>query len=186
MPDGVTIPLKEGPKSKKWELGLLRKDKKTGFSTLSGKIEFTSETLRKFNFDPLPVYKEPAYSPVSTPDIYKKYPLILITGAREPMYTHSKGRDLPWLRHLMPEPIVKLHPKDAAARDIKNGDMVKISSPLGEITMKARITNILLPGCIDLIHGWVNADVNLIVSRNFDPISGFPPYKEGLCQVTKI
>jgi hypothetical protein len=51
--------------------------------------------------------------------------------------------------------------------------------------MKAKITNIILPGSVDMIHGWQQADVNQLISRDFDPISGFPPYKEGLCQVEK-
>ena len=36
-----------------------------------------------------------------------------------------------------------------------------------------------------MFHGWDKANVNELVSRDFDPISGFPPYKEGLCQVAK-
>jgi anaerobic selenocysteine-containing dehydrogenase len=185
-PGPVEIPLKNPPKNKKWELGMLREDGKPGFTTPTGKIEFASEFLRARGFNPLPVYNEPVYSPTSSPDEYKNYPLILMTGSREPFYTHSKGRHTPWLRGLMPEPVVKLHYKDAEERGIKNGDAVIITSPAGgKITMKAKITNIILPGSVDMIHGWQYADVNQLISRDFDPISGFPPYKEGLCQVEK-
>ena len=41
------------------------------------------------------------------------------------------------------------------------------------------------PGVMDMFHGWSQANVNELVSRDFDPISGFPPYKEGLCQIRK-
>ena len=47
------------------------------------------------------------------------------------------------------------------------------------------VTNIVKPGVIDMFHGWEKANINLLIARDFDPISGFPPFKEGLCQVEK-
>jgi len=34
-------------------------------------------------------------------------------------------------------------------------------------------------------HGWKDANVNELIPRKFDPISGFPPYKEIICEVVK-
>lgn len=185
-PEGVAIPMKGKPQSKKYQLGLLRPDGQPGFTTPTGKVEFTSELLLKYGYDPLPVYKEPVYSPVSTPELLEKYPLIMCSGSRVPIYTHSKERELPWLNQFMREPIVRIDPETAKARGINNGDRVILSSPMGqEIALKAEITNILLPGMIDIFHGWEKANVNLLISRDFDPISGFPPFREGLCQVRK-
>ena len=124
-------------------------------------------------------------SPISTPDVFKDYPLIMNSGNRVPMYTHSKERNLPWLNQFMPEPIIRLNPEDAADRSLKNGDMVKVTSPYGELTAKLEISVMIKKGVIDMFHGWDKANVNELVSRDFDPISGFPPYKEGLCQVAK-
>ncbi|HEY8362939.1 MAG TPA: molybdopterin-dependent oxidoreductase [Tissierellaceae bacterium] len=186
-PGPVTVPMKGEPKFKKYELGLLRPDGKPGFTTPTGKVEFASEILRKYGFDPLPVYKEPTYSPVSTPDVYKEFPLIMNSGNRVPIYTHSKERDLPWLNNIMPEPIVRLNPKDARERGLSDGDMVRITSPVNRegIVAKLQISNIVKPGVIDMFHGWSNANINLLIPRDFDKISGFPPFKEGLCQVEK-
>ena len=50
------------------------------FSTPTGKIELYSTTLEKMGYDPLPFHEEPAESPLATPDVYVKYPLIMITG----------------------------------------------------------------------------------------------------------
>ena len=184
-PEGFNIPTEGPPKFKKYELGLLRKDGKPGFQTPSGKMEFTSSLCEKHGFDALPVYKEPLESPVTTPDLAKEYPLILNTGARLPFYTHSKLRDLPWLNQFMPEPVVFLNPKDAEERGLKKGDSVEISTQHGSVIMTAGITNIVMPGVIDVYHGWAKANINLIVPRHFDPILGFPAFKEGLCQVKK-
>lgn len=186
-PDGVTIPMKEEAKFKKYELGLLRPDGKPGFTTTTGKVEYVSEILKEHGLDDgLPVYKEPTYSPVSTPDVAKDFPLILCTGSRVPMYTHSKERDVPWLRQLMPDPIIRLHISDAEDRGLVDGDMVELSSPFGKLQAKLEVTNMIKPGMIDMFHGWAQANVNELLPRDFDPISGFPAYKEGLCQVKKI
>lgn len=184
-PAGIKIPLRGEPKSKKYELGLLREDGQPGFTTPTGKVEFVSEILREHGFEPLPVYVEPVSSPVSTPELAKQYPIILNAGSRVPMYTHSKQRHVPWLRDLMPNPIVRIYPTDAQERGIVSGDEVIISTELGEIKAEAEVTVIVKPGCMDMVHGWSQANINQIISRDFDPISGFPPYKEGLCQIRK-
>ncbi len=181
----VAVPPPGPEQYKKWELGLLRPDKKPGFNTVSGKLEIASELLRKYKLDPLPTYKEPIESPISTPDLASKFPLVLNTGSRMNIYTHSKLREIPWLRELSPDPIVRINPADASKRNIKDGDDVTLSTPLGSIKVKASLTNLVMPGVIDIFHGWENANVNELIARKFDPISGFPAYKEGLCEVKK-
>ncbi len=66
-----------------------------GFLTPSKKVELYSERLEGLGYDPLPVYREPAESPVSRSDIAKEYPLIVITGSKLEMYTHSMMRNIP-------------------------------------------------------------------------------------------
>ncbi|MDF1538598.1 MAG: molybdopterin-dependent oxidoreductase [Candidatus Thorarchaeota archaeon] len=53
-------------------------DKK--FLTASGKVELYSEQLKKMGHDPLPFHEEPLESPTSTPEVFKEYPLIMISG----------------------------------------------------------------------------------------------------------
>ncbi len=50
------------------------------FNTKSGKIELYSQELARNGFDPLPFFEEPAESPISTPEVFKEFPLIMITG----------------------------------------------------------------------------------------------------------
>ena len=40
-------------------------------------------------------------------------------------------------------------------------------------------------GVVGLMHGWAKANVNDLVPRQFDPISGYPPYKDVICEVVK-
>ena len=157
-----------------------------GFATPSGKVEIRSSLLERYGYDPLPVYREQEESPRSRPDLAREFPLVLMTGARVPMYTHSQHRNLPSLRRLMPEPVVDIHPADAAERGIAAGDRVAVSSPRGEIEVKAHLTDRMPPGVVNVFHGWREANVNLLVDdRQLDPISGFPPFKVQLCQVRR-
>jgi anaerobic selenocysteine-containing dehydrogenase len=59
-----------------------QKYRKSGFKTPSGKFEFTSSILKDAGLNPLPAYEEPGLSPVSTPEMAGRFPLILTTGAR--------------------------------------------------------------------------------------------------------
>jgi anaerobic selenocysteine-containing dehydrogenase len=169
IPPGDMIPASDNP----------------GFKTPTGKFEFHSKVLEEAGFDPLPTYKEPAESPVSTPDLAAKYPLVLNSGSREPMYVHSRHRNNPRLRELQPDPKVDINPVDAAARHIEQGDDVILEGPRASIQVKANVTELAMPGVVRMYHGWPQADVNTLTGRNFDPISGFPSFKAELCEVRK-
>ena len=158
---------------------------KPGFKTPSGKFELKSSVLEKAGFDGLPTYREPPEGPVAAPQMAEKFPLVFNTGSREPMYTHSRHRNNPRLRELQPDPKVDINPKDAQARGIKQGEDVIVETPAGGITVKANITNLAQPGVVHVFHGWPQADVNTILARTLDPISGFPAFKSQLCQVRK-
>ena len=99
-----------------------RKYERMGFGTPTGKFEIYSTIMEEWGYDPLPDHVEPPESPVSTPERYKDYPLILNTGAKQPMYWHSQGRQLRSLRRLSPEPLVELNDKTAAELGIKRGE----------------------------------------------------------------
>jgi anaerobic selenocysteine-containing dehydrogenase len=177
-PEGVKLETKPIP-AKHYE--------KTGFRTASGKVEIASSVLKEHGIEPLPVYREPPESPLSQPELAKKYPLVMTTGARVMAYTHSQYRNIPQLRNLMPDPLVDINPADANRRGIKTGDTVTINSPRGSIRMKANVTDAILPGVVSLPHHWPGeANVNeLVDDKTLDPISGFIPCKSQLCQVSK-
>lgn len=186
MPKGLPLPVEAAAWTpKKHETGGLRKDGKPGFNTPSGKVEFKSGMLEQLGFDGLPVYEEPHISPVATPDLYEKYPLILGTGSRIPWYVHSKYRHTPWLSQFMPEPLVFMSPEDAEDRGIADGDSIRVFNQLGEVHVKAGVSNIMRPGIVEFHHGWENANSCELIDHAFDPISGFPSYKDGLCQIEK-
>jgi len=157
-----------------------------GFPTKSGKIELSSEVLKAFNYNPLPLYTEPSEAPKSSPDIAKDYPIILTTGARTPFFTHSQMRNIPKLLELHPEPFIEINPATAKMLDIKDGELVSVETQRGKIKIKAKLTEKIKEGVTHIPHGWEKANVNILTDIEArDPISGFPSLKSLLCRITK-
>jgi anaerobic selenocysteine-containing dehydrogenase len=131
-----------------------RKYETEGFGTPTGKFEFYSTVMRDWGYDPLPSHVEPAESPVSTPERSLHYPLVLITGAKQPMYYHSQGRQIPSLRRLAPEPVMELHKETAATLGIAGGDYAWVETIRGRLRMKVRVHGRIHPKVVAVQHGW--------------------------------
>ena len=146
----------EGPFKpyRRHERGLLRPDGRPGFTTESGKVELYCKKYEGWGLDPLPRYVEPPQSPVSTPELHKKYPLIMITGARSQLFFHSEHRSIPWLREKEPDPIVEIHPDTARRYRIYDGEWIFIKNDMGRVKRKARLTLKVRPDHIQTRHGW--------------------------------
>ncbi|MDP2916301.1 MAG: molybdopterin-dependent oxidoreductase [Dehalococcoidia bacterium] len=147
-PEGPTRPYR------RWERGLLRKDGKPGFNTPTAKVELWSTFFEQYGYDPLPFYEEQPESPVSTPELYKEYPLILSTGARTQAFFHSEHRMIPWLRELEPDPNIQINPGTAKDLGIMNGEWVYVENHRGRVKAKAKVTPEVPPWLIMAAHGW--------------------------------
>lgn len=138
----------------KHEKGLLRTDKQPGFNTKSGKYEFCCRQLEQLGMDPLPSYSEPPNSPVSSPELAAKYPLILITGARRTVFFLSEHRQSPSLRRMHPDPLATVHRDTAAIYGIQNGDWIWLENDHGKIRMRAEVTPAIRPDVVSIDNGW--------------------------------
>lgn len=163
-----------------------------GFKTPSGKMEFKSKVLEKYNgrsgFESIPVYTPPRYSRDAAPDMAESYPFVLNTGSRLPMFVHSRTYRLSWLRALRPDhPAADLNPADGARLGLNGSDRIRISTPKGSIETKVNLTEMVQPGIVHMYHGHSSADVNTLFDGDYlDPISGFPGFKSALCNIEKI
>jgi len=109
-----------------------------GFGTPSGRLRLWSEGLPP-GFDPPPGDDEP---------------LALVTAKSAHHFLNSTYANLP--RHLAGEgePLLDLHPGDAAARGIADGDVVRVSNARGEVVARARLGDVVRPGVVALPSGW--------------------------------
>jgi anaerobic selenocysteine-containing dehydrogenase len=155
--------------------------------TPSGRIEIYSKTLADAGYDPIPVYKEPPQSPVQSPELAQKYPLILNTGARIPEYTHWQMRCVAGLRRQAPEPIAEIHPGTARENGIGNGDWTVVETRSGEITVKAKTTEDMMPGAVSLLHGWPGeSNQNVLTElKPRDPVTGYTQMRALACRIRK-
>ena len=83
------------------------------------------------------------------------YPLALISPASEHTISSTLGEFRPGIARL------KIHPHDAQARTIGDGDTVRISSELGHVDCEATITPEMRPGTVSLPKGlWARSTFN--------------------------
>lgn len=157
-----------------------------GFNTPSGKVEIYSKIMEEHGYDPMPTFREPAESAVSKSDLVEKYPLVLISGTRTKVFTHSQHRNVPLLRKQQPEPLIEINAKTAKDLGIGDGDLVTVESPRGSIELKVKVTQDIHPGVVSIQHGWSEANVNVLTDDEArDPISGYPGLKSVLCRAVK-
>jgi len=168
-----------------------RKYREIDFATLSGKMEFKSKVLEKYEdksgHAALPVYTPPKYSLEATPELAKDYPFILNTGSRLPMFVHTRTFRLSWTSSLRPNfPSADMNPTDAVRLGIRQDDTIRIITPKDAVSVKANLTGMVQPGVIHMYHGHQAADVNRLFEEDYlDPLSGFPGFKSALCKVEK-
>lgn len=170
-----------------------------GLNTFTKKIELYSKRLELEGFEPMPTYIEPPESPISTPEVFKEYPLILITGRRSINYFHSAGRQINSLRKTHKDPLIEIHPTTADKYGLKEDDWVWIETTRGRIKQKAKIIEDIHPDVISIEHGWYfpeikdigqgfwisNANI-LIDSKPRNPMLGSYQLRGLLCKIYKV
>jgi anaerobic selenocysteine-containing dehydrogenase len=123
------------------------------FPTPSGRCEFYSERLAKQGLDPLPGYVAPYENPVSAPELARRFPLAMISPpARN--YLNSTFVNVRSLRDAEGEPRLEIHPRDAAARGISDGDRVTVFNDRGSLELKARVSERARPGVVVALSIW--------------------------------
>ncbi|MBU1276365.1 MAG: molybdopterin-dependent oxidoreductase [Proteobacteria bacterium] len=124
-----------------------RKYRDKGFKTPSGKVELRLSTAEKFGLPPLPAWDG------FPEDTDPEFPLVL-TGRKNRVSLHSSYRWVDELRAKNPEPVLEMHPDDAAKAGISEGDAVRLSTRQGSIVQVARLSRRVRPGVVYAEHGW--------------------------------
>ncbi len=104
-----------------------------GFPTPSGKCEFYSAALERQGIDPLPFYNPPA-EPAAAGELQ-----FISPPARN--FLNSSFAHLKRFRDLEGEPRLELHSADAAARGIRDGDLVRVFNARGSLRLRARVND---------------------------------------------
>ena len=131
------------------------------FSTPSGKIELRSdEAASRWGLDALPLYREPEEKPQRD----GRFPLHILTPNTKNRI-HSQFGNLDTIRRMAPDPFLSMHPLDAKARGLGEGDRARVWNDRGELALPVKLDHGLRHGCVCVTNGfWVaeGAAVNVL------------------------
>lgn len=112
------------------------------------------------------------------------YPFILTTGRiRDQWHTMSKTGKVNKLNQHFKDAFIEINPTDAAALQLKDGDVAVVSSRRGETQVKAKITSQIKQGVVFLPMHWgkiLGSDLNRannVTNDIVDPVSKEPDFK---------
>jgi anaerobic selenocysteine-containing dehydrogenase len=146
--------------------------------TPSGKVELVSTYLHNKYGAALPDYR-----PVDSP-----YPLALISPASDKRITTTFGG----CRDSAAPPPLEMHPDDARARGLRDGDRVKVWNDLGEVHLTVEITEHVPPGVVCSLKGaWMRTSDNgqtitALVPAHHADISEGACYNDARVEVTAL
>jgi len=161
-----------------------------GFLTPSGKIELYSEQAKRDGYDPLPQYEPLAESPEGDPALARRYPINLLTPAAH-HFLNSSFANLPSLQKAEKEPRIWIHPQDAGARGIDDGDWLRVWNDRGEVRLRAVVSENVKPGVAWSPSLWWNRDsphgsnVNALTSDRVTDMGGGPTFHTNLVQIER-
>ena len=155
-----------------------------GFPTPSGQCEFFSERLASQGLDGLPDHV-PNHEPAGSD---ARYPLAMISPpARN--FLNSSFVNVTSLRDMEGEPLLEIHPADAAGRGIADGALVRIFNDRGQYHCKARVCERARPGVVNGLGIWWRklgargTNVNELTSQKLTDLGGGPVFYDCLVEV---
>ena len=158
-----------------------------GFPTPSGKCEFVSERLAARGQDPLPDYLPNYEAPTGA----GPYPLAMISPpARN--FLNSTFVNVKSLRDIEGEPILEIHADDAAVRQLKSGDVVRVFNARGESRCKAVVSKRARPGVVNGLGVWWRklgldgTNVNQLTSQKLTDMGRGPTFYDCLVEVERV
>ncbi|MFF1722803.1 molybdopterin-dependent oxidoreductase [Streptomyces sviceus] len=135
-------------------------------------------------------HARPHIPPAEMPD--DDYPFVLNTGRlQHQWHTLTKTAKVAKLNKLNPGPFVELHPRDASALGVADGDSVEVASRRGRAVLPAVVTDRVRPGCCFAPFHWNDLfgeylSVNAVTSDAVDPLSFQPEFKVCAVSLTKV
>ncbi|MFN9747422.1 MAG: formate dehydrogenase subunit alpha [Betaproteobacteria bacterium] len=118
--------------------------------------------------------------------VTRRFPLLLTTGRILSQYNvGAQTRRTPntvW----HDEDRLDMHPHDAEARGIRDGDRVTLQSRAGQTTLRARLTERLQPGVVYTTFHFPGSGANVVTTDSSDWATNCPEYKVTAVQVARV
>jgi formate dehydrogenase major subunit len=107
----------------------------------------------------------------------KQYPYIITTNRELEHYNAGTMTRRTGNVDILTEDVILIHPDDASAHFIDDGDMVCVESPRGKVDIKARFTDEVKPGVLSTTFHFPELTLNMITSSERDSEAMCPEYK---------
>jgi thiosulfate reductase/polysulfide reductase chain A len=158
------------------------------WTTASGKIELSSATLDKAGFDGVPKWEQPP-----APKAGQFY-LLTGKGARQTQFGTQNNQ---LLHKYDDEPGLWMNTRVAASQGLNDGDMVSVTSDVGQIFVKLIVTQAIRPDCVYMQPGFGHLSMGLTTAYGLgssdsdirltytDPISGGQALSQTFVMVKK-
>ena len=114
-----------------------------------------------------------------------RYPLLLTTGRILSQYNvgAQTARTASTVWHS--KDVLEIHPFDAEQRGVRDGDLVALSSRIGEISLHAKVTERVQPGVVYTTFHHSATGANVVTTDNSDWATNCPEYKVTAVQVRR-
>ena len=156
-----------------------------GFPTASGRCEFFSAALQRETGDGLPDYL-PNFEPGGKDETY---PLAMISPpARN--FLNSTFVNVQSLRDIEGQPLLEMHPDDASARGLRDGEVVRVFNARGVHRCVLRINGRARPGVVHGLGVWWRklgldgTNVNELTSQHLTDMGRAPVFYDCAVQVS--
>ncbi len=153
-----------------------------GFPTPSGRCRIEAPGI------PCPDHLPNHESAESAPQLAARYPLAMISPpARH--FLNSSFVNVKSLRDIEGEPLLEIHPEDAAARGIADGALVRVFNDRGQYWCKAAVSTRARPGVVNGLGIWWRklgvrgSNVNELTHQQLTDLGRAPSFYDCLVEV---
>jgi formate dehydrogenase major subunit len=123
--------------------------------------------------------------PAEAPD--EDYPMILTTGRQlEHWHTGSMTRRASVLDAVEPEANCSLHPKTLRRLGVEAGEMIRLTTRRGSVTIMARADRAVSEDMVFLPFAYVEAAANILTNSALDPYGKIPEFKFSAVRVEPV
>ena len=160
-----------------------------GFPTPSGKCELEAPSLAELGLDTVPTFIPPRESAQTNPELARRYPLAFISPPAHHFLNSTFSAQPVFVRREGGEPSLTIHPRDAAARGIAEGQMVRTFNDRGSFLARAHVSDAARPGVVVGLSIWWaklcpgGRNANAVTSQELTDMGGGATFYDALVEV---
>ena len=158
------------------------------FQTPSGKAELYSESVKSLGLDPVAEFTPPAESRHGSRA--KDFPLEMLARKAD-NFLNSTFSNLPSIEKMEELGLLEISSVDANARQIADGDKVRVFNKRGEIVLSARVDGKVQPGVVSASLYWAklsrdNRNINVLTSEKLTDLGNSATFYSVLVEVERF